>query len=178
MNKPSEQRYSPTAIAIHWLHAVLIIGLLVLGYIMVDLPKGPQRTNLIALHKSLGFCAILLFMLRLGWRYHRPPPPSLSSGWQHLLAEATHHLLYLLLAVVPLAGYVSSSFSKFPLKFFGWPVFKAGWPDDGIHDLLGPLHQYSAYLLAGLLVLHVAGALYHAVLRDGTLSRMLPGGQA
>jgi cytochrome b561 len=169
------QRYSPTAIAIHWLHAVLIIGLLVLGFIMVDLPKSPERTNLIGLHKSLGFCAFMLFMLRLGWRYHRPPPASLGSGWQQQLAEFIHHLLYLLLALVPLAGYLASSFSKFPLRFFGWPVFKAGWPDDAIHDLLGPLHQCSAFLLAALLVLHVAGALYHASLRDGTLSRMLPG---
>lgn len=169
------ERYSNTAIALHWLHAVLILGLLALGVIMVDLPKSPERTAWIALHKSLGICAFLLFIVRLGWRYHRPPPAPLGSGWQERLATATHHLLYLLLALVPLAGYLSNSFTKYPLKFFGWPMFKAGWPDEAIQGVLNPLHKYSAFLLAALLALHVGGALYHALLRDGTFSRMLPG---
>lgn len=169
-----QERYSTTAIVVHWLHAVLILGLLVLGFIMVDLPKGPARTMWIGLHKSFGLCTLLLLTVRIGWRYHRPPPPSLEHNWQQQLAEATHALIYLLLLVVPLAGYLSSSFSKFPLKFFGLPMFKAGWPDDGVHDRLGPLHKYTAILLAILVGLHIAGALYHALRRDGTLSRMLP----
>ncbi len=168
-------RYSLTAIVLHWLMAALIVGLLALGLIMVDLPKSPQRTAWIGLHKSLGLCALLLAAGRLAWRHHRQPPASLLSGWQERLASGVHRALYGLMLLVPLAGYLSSSFSKYPLKFFGLPMFKAGWPDEAINGLLNPLHKGSAWLLAVLVALHIAGALHHLIQRDGSFSRMLPG---
>lgn len=171
----SAARYDKTAIALHWLHAVLVLGLLMLGWIMVDLPKGPDKTWSIALHKSLGMIAFALLLARAFWRSRHAPPAPAQGGWQARLAMATHRLLYALLLLAPVAGYLSASFTKYPMKFFGLVIPKAGWPDETINNAFNLLHKGAVLTLAVLLVLHVAGALYHAWQRDGMLSRMLPG---
>ena len=171
----SSERYGPPAIALHWLHAVLVLGLLGLGWFMVDLPKGPERTFPFALHKSLGLCSLLLILLRAVWRWRHTPPPAISSAqWQRRLAAATHHLLYVLLFLAPLAGYLSASFTKYPMKFFGLTIPKAGWPDEALNETFNLLHKGAVWTLALLVCLHLTGTLYHAWRRDGTWSRMSP----
>lgn len=172
----SGEQYNRPAMALHWLHAGLVITLLIIGWTMVDLPKGPLRTAPYALHKSLGLCALLLIFIRLAWRRHAPPP--MASGilkpWEQRLAQTVHHALYGLLLLVPLAGYLSASFTKYPMKFFGLVLPSIGWPDETLNLLFNTLHKGAAWALIGLILLHVAGALLHAVRRDGVLSRMLP----
>jgi cytochrome b561 len=168
-------RYGMPAIVLHWLQAALVLTLLVIGFIMVDLPKGPDKTWAIALHKSLGQCAFLLLLLRAAWRWRHPPPPSLeSTGWQARLAQVTHRLLYALLLAAPVAGYLSASFTKYPMKFFGIVMPKLGWPDETINSVFNGLHKGMVVVLALLIGLHLAGVLYHVLRRDGTLGRMLP----
>ncbi len=172
----SGDRYSKPAIALHWLHACLVIALLVIGTMMVDLPKGPERTAPFALHKSLGLCALALIFIRLAWRRYQPPP-ALSGQlkpWERWLSVAVHHALYLLLLVAPLAGYLSASFTKYPMKFFGFVLPSLGWPDETLNAVFNTLHKGAVWGLMFLIVLHVAGALKHALRRDGVLSRMLP----
>lgn len=172
----SRERYSLPAMTLHWLHAGLIVALLVIGWTMVDLPKGPERSAAFALHKSLGLCAFALIFIRLAWRRHRAPPaPSAQLlPWERRLATATHRVLYLLLVLVPLAGYLSASFTKYPMKFFGRGLPSVGWPDETLNGIFNTLHKGAAWALMLLLLLHVAGALRHALRRDGVASRMLP----
>nr|MBL8410602.1 cytochrome b [Dechloromonas sp.] len=168
------QRYSLPAILLHWGQAILIVWLLWLGWTMTDLPKGAERSAAYGLHKSLGLLALLLVAVRLAWRWRNPPPALTAQGWEGRLAHATHHALYLFLVLAPLAGYLASSFTPYALKFFGVEIPKAGWPDEGLNGVFKLLHQAMVWGGGGLILLHVAGAAKHALLRDGTLSRMLP----
>ena len=172
----NDEKYTQPAIALHWLHAGLVIVLLVIGWSMVDLPKGPLRTAPYALHKSLGLCALLLILVRLIWRRYQPPPaPSgVLKPWQRSLSVATHIALYLLLLVVPLAGYLSATFTKYPMKFFGLVLPSPGWPDETLNAVFNTLHKGAVWTLMFLIFLHVAAAMHHALRRDGVLSRMLP----
>jgi cytochrome b561 len=172
----SNQRYTLPAIALHWAQAVLVVWLLWLGWTMIDLPKGAERSAAYGLHKSLGLLALLLVVIRLLWRRKNPAPPSISGGWEAKLATATHHALYVFLLMAPLAGYLASSFTPYAIKFFGIELPKAGWPDESLNGVFKLLHVVFVWGGAGLIALHVAGALKHAIKRDGTLLRMLPGG--
>lgn len=167
--------YSRTAAALHWTHAALIASLLVIGLNMVDLPKGAERSAAYALHKSLGLVAMALILVRLGWRLYCPPPPHPGiDSKERALASAMHRLLYLLLVLVPLTGFLSICFTKYPLNFFGLPVPKPGWPDADLNHLFSGLHKGSLAALGVALGLHIGAVLRHAWRRDGTLNRMFP----
>lgn len=171
----SAQRYTLPAILLHWGQAVVIVWLLWLGWTMVDLPKGAERSAAYGLHKSLGLLAMGLIVARLLWRARHPAPPSPAVGNEARLATAVHHLLYVFLVFAPVAGYLASSFTQYPLKFFGVEVPKLGWPDEGLNATFKLLHVVFVWSGAALIALHIAGALKHALLRDGMIARMLPG---
>jgi cytochrome b561 len=172
----SAQRYTLPAILIHWAQAIVVIWLLWLGWTMVDLPKGAERSAAYGLHKSLGLLALMLIVARLAWRRGHPAPKPLATGWENNLASATHHALYALLFMAPLAGYLASSFTPYAIKFFGIELPRMGWPDESLNGVFKLLHVGFVWGIAGLIALHVAGGLKHAIKRDGTLQRMLPGG--
>jgi cytochrome b561 len=169
-------RYGAGAIALHWTHALIVLGLIGWGIWMADLPKGPDRGWAFGVHKSFGLLAIALILLRLGWRAaHRPPPNTAISGLEARLAHAGHLALYVLLVLVPAAGLTSVSFTKYPLKFFGIELPKPGFPDEGLNAVFSTTHKWLAWTLLALIVIHVLAAIRHGLRRDGTLERMLPG---
>lgn len=170
-------RYDGVAMALHWAIALLIIGLLALGWYMGDLPKGPARDWLFNLHTSFGTLTLLLVGVRILWRAgHRPPAlAGIVPAWQHLASRVTHGLLYLMMAVMPLSGFIASNFGK-GIIFFGMPLPRLGWPDRGISHFFNEIHETSAILLVSLIGLHVLAALWHHfVQKDRVLRRMLPG---
>jgi len=174
---PAAQRYTTTAIAAHWLLALLIALNFVFGLYMHDLPISPQRLKLFNWHKWAGITILTLSALRLAWRLrHRPPPDLPMPPWQRRGAHAVHGALYVLFFAVPLAGWAYSTASGFPVVWFGvlplpdWVPVDRGWA-----DALKALHKTLAFALALLVALHVAAALkHHWVDRDGLLQRMRP----
>lgn len=169
-------RYDAGSIALHWLHAALILTLLGLGLTMTDLPKGAERSAAISLHKSLGILALLLFGLRLAWRLtHHPPTDPRLTPWQHGMARMGHRLLYLLLLLTPLSGYLSSSFTPYPMRVFGLSIPKAGYPDETLNALFGTAHSVLTWTLMAVLVAHVAAVILHQRQGVPVLTRMLPG---
>lgn len=172
----SGQRYTLPAIVLHWAQAVVVIWLLWLGWTMIDLPKGAERSAAYSLHKSLGLLALLLIIVRLAWRRGHLAPKLLATGWEATLATAVHRALYVLLFMAPLAGFLASSFTPYAVKFFGIELPKLGWPDETLNGAFKLAHVVFVWGLAGLIGLHIAGALKHLFKRDGTLQRMLPGG--
>jgi cytochrome b561 len=182
---PHTDRYHPVAIAIHWVMALALLAMFGVGLYMVDLPFSPQRLKLFNWHKWAGVLVLTLAFLRLVWRLtHRPPalPPAIRQGmpaWQNLAHQATHAGLYLLFFAVPLLGWAYSSAAGFPIVLFGAVPLPDFVPaSEALADALKPWHGWAAYGLAVLVVLHVAGALKHAVLdRDGLMSRMWPAGR-
>lgn len=172
MNNP---RYTLPAILLHWGQAVIVIWLLWLGWTMTDLPKGAERSAAYGLHKSLGLLVFLLALVRVGWRRTHRPPAAVGSGWEARLATATHHALYLFLFVAPLAGYLASSFTPYAIRFFGLEIPRAGSPDEALNGVFKLLHLAFVWGGAGLIALHVAGAIRHAITGEPVLQRMLPG---
>jgi cytochrome b561 len=182
MQTDQSERYSPVAIALHWLLALAIVGIFILGVYMKGLPFSPQRLKLYNWHKWAGVTFLMLSVLRLVWRVtYRPPalPSAIANNmprWQTLAYHATHHLLYLLFFAVPLIGWAYSSAAGFPIVWFGQIALPDLLPaDKALAELIKPLHQLSAYCLMALAGLHVAAAVQHQWIdRDGLLTRMLP----
>lgn len=158
------QRYNSTAIIIHWLMAILIIGMIILGLYMTGLEKGSaERSWFFALHKSIGLTLALLAIIRLVWKLITPSPalPDSIAPFQRKMATATHHLLYLMLFLQPISGYISSSYSGYKTKFWGIPLPHWGSKQPELNEFYTQIHEISAYCLIVLLCLHVAGVIYH-----------------
>lgn len=172
-------RYTWQAIVLHWLLAVLIIGMLALGYSLEDIPRNtPARGFYVNLHKSFGVLALVLVLVRLGWRLgHRPPPPAPGMPrWQAVAAAWSHGLLYLCILLQPLSGYLASSFGKYGVKFFGIELPNWGWEDKALRGFFGEVHGAVGFALAVLIAIHVLAALKHLLIdRDQVFQRMLPG---
>ncbi len=168
--------YTPVAKALHWLMAVLIVGLLALGLVMHEMPLSPRKLELYSWHKWFGVTVFLLVWLRLAWRLtHRPPalPATLSPPMQRL-ARAGHALLYGLMIVIPLSGWLMSSAKGVQTVWFGVVPLPDLLPRDrALGDLLQQAHQLLNLLLMLTLAGHVLAALWHHfVLKDDTLRRM------
>ena len=168
-------RYSGTAVALHWVLAVVILASLALGSYMTSLPLSPLRLRLVNWHKWAGMLILGLSAARLLWRAaHRPPADLPTPAWQRHAAHATHGLLYVLCIVVPIAGWAYSSAAGFPVVLFGvWPLPDLVEPDRALADVIKPWHGRLAWMLAGVIGLHVGAALkHHFIDRDMLLSRM------
>jgi cytochrome b561 len=171
-------RYTRTAIALHWLIALLIICNFPLGLYMSDLHLSPLKLRLYAYHKWNGIVILALVILRLLWRStHRPPPlPARQAPWERRLAQGVHHALYLLILVVPVSGWLMTSALGVPVVLFGvLPLPDLIGKNKELGDALKTVHSGLNYTLLAAFILHVAGALKHRFVdRDETLSRMSP----
>ena len=186
------KRYTGLAIVLHWLIAIGIFINLKSGLGLDDVPKD-QFGAVIAMHKSFGISVLGLVLLRILWRIgHQPPAlPTNYKRWEVKLSTGTHHLLYALMVLVPLLGWLTDSAWKeaasHPLVLFDtvpWfriPLFggMAAAARDTAQETLGEAHGALAWLLMAALVLHVAGALKHQFIdKDKELQRMWFGGKA
>ncbi len=172
------QQYTRTAIALHWLMAVLLAAIFSVGIYMHELPLSPWKLQIYSWHKWAGVTAFLLVLVRLGWRFtHRPPDlPSAMPRPIRLVAHAGHALLYLLMIAVPLTGWLMSSAKGFQTVYFGvLPIPDLLAKDPALGDFLRDIHATLNFLLAGVVAGHVAAALkHHLIDRDDVLRRMLP----
>ncbi|MBC7956747.1 MAG: cytochrome b [Cytophagales bacterium] len=168
-------RYTPVAMAMHWVLALAIVGSFSMGVYMADLPFSPQRLKLYNWHKWAGVTILALSALRLLWRLtHQPPADQPMPAWQRLAAHGTHYLLYVLFFAVPLVGWAYSSAAGFPIVWFGVLPLPDFVPmDKALAEAIKPWHGYLAFAMAALVLMHVAAALKHQFIdRDGLLSRM------
>jgi cytochrome b561 len=171
-------RYSTPAIVFHWLLALMIVVAFCVGTYMADLPLSPTRLKLFNYHKWAGVTILALSALRLLWRLtHRPPQDIDMPAWQRQAAHVTHWGLYALFFAVPLVGWAYSSAAGFPIVLYGvLPLPDFVSPDKALAEAIKPWHGRLAWLLAALVVAHVAAALkHHFIDRDDLLLRMRPG---
>ena len=172
-------RWGAMARLLHWGMLALLIGIIPVGFFMSDLPLGPQKMKLYALHKSVGITLLALATLRLAWRAteHRPQPAPMPA-WQERVAAITQVLMYALLFAIPLAGWLYNSAAGFPLQWFGLvhlPALTAA--DPALKIVAKSTHEAGVWTLMVLMGLHAAGALKHHFMdRDNTLRAMLPFG--
>ena len=171
-------RYTWQAMALHWAIALLIIGMLWLGFSLEDIRRNtPARAFYVNLHKSFGILVLALVLVRFAWRAtHRPPPlPAQMPRWESTAAVWSHRLLYLCMVLQPLSGYLGSSFNRFGIKFFGIPLPNWGWEDKALRTVFNEIHGVVAVVLVTLIAVHVLAALKHLFIdRDQVFQRMLP----
>lgn len=170
--------YTKTAKVLHWLMAILLFGLLALGFYMHDLPLSPDKLKLYSWHKWAGVTAFLLVALRLTWRIaHRPPalPDSMPKLMQ-VAAHAGHLLLYALMIAIPLSGWLMSSAKGFQTVYFGaLPIPDLLDKNKEVGDLLALVHKSLNLLFVAVLAGHIGAALkHHFIDKDDILTRMLP----
>ena len=174
----SAQEFGLLTRLLHWLTALLIIGLIALGWYMVDLTYFDKWYNeSLSLHRAFGMCVFALGVLTLGWRFVSPSPepqPTLKR-WERIAAALMHHVLFALVLLIPATGFLISTSAGKSVDIFGWfaiPPLMA--VDDTLRDRAIALHYYLAYGTGVLVCLHAAAALKHQFIdRDGTLARML-----
>ncbi len=182
------EKYSRTAMLLHWLIALLIVANVILVW-TVDYVADEKVRPIIDLHKSVGITVLGLALMRLLWRATHTPPalPASYAPWERFSAHLAHAILYLLIFALPLSGWLHDSAWKdaatHPMKLFGlipWPRigFITGLdpiPKEALHSVFGAVHEQFAWLLYVLFVLHVGGALKHQFIdKEPELQRMLP----
>jgi len=173
---PRPARYTRTAIALHWTIALAVIAQFTWGWFMQTIAKQPPglRADAFNLHKSIGLSILALMILRALWRWRHPAPPlPAMPAWQAALARANHGAIYACLFLMPLAGYLGSVFSGYPVKYFGIALPAWGWKDEGIKNAMSVAHFAVSFVLLAAVALHVAAALKHWLWdRDGLVARM------
>lgn len=168
--------YTPTARMLHWGLALLLGGMVALGWYMMSIEKAPNSGWYFALHKSIGITIFGLVLLRMLWRVtHRPHDlPSSLPVWQRTLAGLTQSLLYVVMVVMPLTGLSGALLSKHGVSFFGIDLPHPAQNHD-LSEQLFAAHGVIVWILIGLVSLHVAGALKHLWIdRDDVFHRMWP----
>jgi cytochrome b561 len=171
--------YTRTARWLHWLILGLLIAQFIFAWTMPHIGRDTPVTTLISLHFTFGVIILAAVIVRLVWRvtHGEPEPEDGIPPWQMASARVVHWLLYTLLFIIPVLGWLNASWRGMPIVMFGLelPELLAkrapgwGWTGD-VHALL------ANWVLLVLVGLHVLAALYHyLVRRDRVLQRMLPG---
>ena len=169
--------YTRTAIALHWLGALLITANLVLGVSMVGLVLSPLKLRLFSYHKWIGITVFIVASLRLAWRHlHAPPPAVAMPPWQRRAAASAHAALYALMFAIPLSGWIYSSSTGVSVVYLGLvPLPDLVPKDKALASALKAAHVSLNIALVGIVALHIAAAVkHHLVERDAVLPRMLP----
>ena len=170
-------RFGAISITNHWVIAVLIIAMLAIGLYMGELPKpSTVRTQWIDFHKSLGIVVLFLGTWRVLWRICCRFPGEIADmvRWQQIGARTMHIVLLIAIIAMPVTGNMRSSMRGKEVSFFGLFDMPVLPQSEVIGSAASGVHKWLAYILIGLIVLHVAAALKHHVIdKDATLKRML-----
>lgn len=167
----ASKRYSLPARLLHWIVAVLVLVQIALGF-GADWSERPQSDYLLDQHVRIGVLLLVLVVLRLLWRIGNPPPPlpDLAHRWQRRAAGIAHRALYILLLLMPITGYVLWAWTGPSLDWWGLgsiPMLFVGGDDEFWRSVAGYVHEYGAYAITGLVLVHIGAALWHSfVARD------------
>ena len=170
------ERYTRVAIILHWLIALGVLWQIALGWSMIEIPKNPPgvRVYWFNFHKSIGLTLGMLILLRIVWRitHGAPPLPAHIPNWQRLAAKASHFGLYACMIVMPLSGYLGSSFTKYPIKYFGYTLPHWGWDAPAYKEICSQVHYITVIVFMTLIAIHFLAAVKHMLARDGVIRRM------
>jgi cytochrome b561 len=171
------QRFTPLQRLLHWLMAICILTMLFIGVGMVSTVK-PKYLTLVSIHKPLGIAILVLALIRLAvrFRYGAPPLPADLPEPIKLGGQLSHYAFYVLMIGMPLLGWGMLSAATYPVVLFGGVRLPAILPhSESLHTLLWNAHFYLAFAFFALILLHVAAALFHALVRrDGVFDAMAP----
>lgn len=174
----TEERWGSIAISLHWLVAGLILLVQVpAGLVMLQLEPGAWQNTLFNVHKNVGLIIFALAMVRVVWRLVNPVPalPVDVPGWQERAAQLTHFLLYALIFLLPISGFLYTAFGGYPVPLLmAYDLGQLIPTSKPQAEVWQAIHYWSQWALYAVVALHVGGALQHHFLRgDDVLRRML-----
>lgn len=172
---PTTHGYTRTAVALHWVSALLLVAMTALGWYMTSIEDDPGSAWYFDLHKSLGIVTASVLAVRLAWRAMNRPPglPDALPRWQARLSGWTHALLYLTMAGIPVTGYLGASYTKAGVQLFGLPTPYWAGPDHDAAEWLFGIHSALVWLLLAVVGVHLMAAVKHLLIdKDGVFQRM------
>lgn len=180
-------RYTAVAIVLHWLMALMLVGMVFMGWRMEDMRDLALSGELTFAevqtyynwHKTFGISLLVLALARLGWRFtHKVPPmPDTMKPWEKLAARGTHIGFYVVMIAVPVFGWLTASATNFPSYIANNPALQLPHlpVPDTLYEPLGSIHGAGGWVIFGLLALHAGAALkHHFINKDDVLTRMIP----
>ncbi len=179
--KSNDQRWGGLAQALHWLSALLIIGMICIGISMVNfITDAGMRFDLYQMHKAFGFVVFAVIALRIIWRFFdaHPAAPESDGTALQFAAKALHFFFYLAILTMIVTGWmmVSKSIIPIPISFFGlFDIPALGAPDAALEIKFKALHHVLGWFLTATILVHIVAALkHHWIDKDNVLRRMLP----
>lgn len=173
------ERYNRVAIILHWLIAIGVIVQIAFGLWMIEIPKTPVgvRAYWFNIHKSIGITLGFLVLFRIVWRltHGAPPLPPHIPGWQRLASKLSHFGLYACMVIMPVSGYLGSSFTKYPIIYFGHKLPHWGWDAPAYKEICSQVHYITMIVFVTLITIHFLAAVKHMMARDGVIQRMWGG---
>jgi len=172
-----QPRFTAVQRLLHWVMAVCILAMLLIG-VGMESTVMPKYLTLVAIHKPLGIAILVLALLRLAERLRigTPPLPLDLPEPMKLAAHLSHYALYILMIGMPLLGWAMLSAAEYPVVLYGSVHLPSIVPQsDSLHALLWDAHYYLAFALFALILMHIAAALFHLLVRrDGVFQQMAP----
>jgi cytochrome b561 len=170
--------YGTTAKVFHWTIVALLLVQYPIGWLMPDIHRGVQPGAAMTFHVSIGLSILMLILLRFAWRLTHPVAPESSlPAWQRVTSELVHWMLYVMVLLTTLTGWLFASFRGWSISFFYlFPFPMLSGENTAAGKSIDGLHQAAEWSLLVLLIAHIAAALVHLLYyRDRVMSRMLPG---
>lgn len=174
--KNTTDRFGIVAILLHWIIAILIIGMLTLGLYMTELPIGLEKLKFYGWHKEFGILILMLVIVRFIWRLSNLTPTlAILPWWEKLGARIMHWALYGFMFAMPMTGWLMSSAAGLSVSFFGlFTLPNFVMPNEQLFKLLAEIHEWLGFGLIAAIIGHTAAALKHRFIdKDNILRRIL-----
>ncbi|WP_290700775.1 cytochrome b [Amphritea sp.] len=172
----SRSQLTKTTVVLHWIIAIAVIGSLIFGLYIEDLPRGADKFELIGLHKSVGVLVLVVALYRLAWRIRNRLPERLTpvAAWQEKITTVVHVILLAGTVMMPISGILMSIGGGHSVAVFGFELIASGDESELLGELGHAMHGLGGKVMIAAVALHVAAsAKHHFVTKDGTLQRIL-----
>lgn len=176
----SSRRYTPTSRVLHWLTAILVAGMLIAGLLMTSIGQGLLQDTLYSAHKVTGITVAVLLAVRIAWRLTHPPPPLAPVAGRTIawVARSNHIVLYILLVNQVVSGYVLTKAGGYPIPILDSVLPSLVSQSKPLSEQATVVHEIGQNLILLFVAVHIAGALYHLLVRkDGVFRRIWPVGE-
>ncbi|WP_316353226.1 cytochrome b [Candidatus Trichorickettsia mobilis] len=174
MIKNTRDEYGMVSKLLHWTIAIVIIGMIVVGFVMSGMANSELKFQVYGIHKATGAVLIFFIFLRLIWKLINVSVVVEMPSLHHFAAKAGHILLYILMFAMPISGILMSLMGGHDISIYGFYTIEAITKDELIGKTSWILHGYFAWILVGVIAGHVLAALYHHFIRkDNVLKNMM-----
>lgn len=168
--------YNAATKIVHWVSALMIVGLMIAGMTLEDMARGPEKTDLMNMHKSMGALFLLLVLIRFVVRFTNPVDPLPGTDRKdYIKAKAIQGLMYLAMLIMPISGLLMSQTGGHDVSVFGMFTMPTLMGENhDLHEFFEGVHGVVSKVLMLLVLAHVGAALlHHFKMKDDTLKRML-----